>query len=1084
MKQFNFKKSSRRLLTAFMVTLFAGTMTANAETKTESFEDWGNTVADGWELINGATYGNTYTYDYVVGSDNFTPSSGSNCLANSSHSAAQGTTSSPMIVTPAMTGTLTFKFRKYNSSSSTKGYINIFEYDETTSAATGTSIWTCRPNYTNEATSTYQTATITVGDTPKRYAIYLAKVSIDEFKYSPAAASTEGPGLAVSGYKNGETFAFGIVDAGSQQTITLNNPGTAEVNVTITTTGGYTATPTKAAIAAKGSQAVAITVPTASANGTITITPAEAGVDAITINLTCTVKDPSKMFEDFSGNALPTDWETEAIGSNASSYSWSFANGYAEYAQGSQYGRYYDQALVSPLMVFASAETVMFKAKKAGTYNPYMVVESYDGSTWTATTEGAFNNVFTDNWTYYTVTIPSGATRIRFNGCCFAIDEIYGGKLDATPRPKLEVVDIANGGTLSWGNADVAAGTEKTITLKNDGTLDLGVTISATKNYTVNPASGTVTANGGTLVVTIGTPANDGPGVLTITPANSSGLEPYIINLTSYYKVPKAVMGIDKKTIDFGKVTADAVETITVSNTGDATLTATIASNNEKFVVSKSNISVNAGETGTFTITYKYTAGVSGQYSANITVTPNDGSAVTITATANNKRTDVWSEDFENGIPASWTNDGWTVNHKWNEESSVKHASAGASNGYLITPRLKADANEKLTFDYLANYSTLVVEWADDIDATTWNNVGSYTENQTITFTAPSAGTYFLRFSGSGSFLDNFEGFQLDQLAADAIITASTLPTTGNQYAPYEASVTVENKGTEAQTAVAKLYFQGTVVDTQEKALAVDGKSTIDLSFTPEEAVTDAAVKIEVTLKNVATFAAKSVEGTVTIAPVETIDETKSNTFEADHVYSAIRLNYTPKNGWNSICLPFEATNDQMTQIFGEGWKAYYFSSYDGTSLKFQKATFFRAGVPFLIYIESARTGDAPVLTNVTIKAAEASNDTQNGAIFQGTYAPMAAGTLTGKYGVIPATGKIVKGDATTTMKGFRAYFELPANSTAPTISIDGETTGIEHIEHGTLNIEHYYDLQGRRTQTSNLNRGLYIVNGKKVVIK
>ena len=67
----------------------------------EGFEDWTSAgVADGWLLINGATYGNSYTYDYVVGSTDFTPKSGTKCLGNSSHSAEQGTTASPMIVPP------------------------------------------------------------------------------------------------------------------------------------------------------------------------------------------------------------------------------------------------------------------------------------------------------------------------------------------------------------------------------------------------------------------------------------------------------------------------------------------------------------------------------------------------------------------------------------------------------------------------------------------------------------------------------------------------------------------------------------------------------------------------------------------------------------------------------------------------------------------------------------------------------------------------------------------------------------------------------------------------------------------------
>ncbi len=47
----------------------------------------------------------------------------------------------------------------------------------------------------------------------------------------------------------------------------------------------------------------------------------------------------------------------------------------------------------------------------------------------------------------------------------------------------------------------------------------------------------------------------------------------------------------------------------------------------------------------------------------------------------------------------------------------------------------------------------------------------------------------------------------------------------------------------------------------------------------------------------------------------------------------------------------------------------------------------------------------------------------------------------------------------------------------------NGNTTGVENIEHGTLNMEHsVYDLQGRRV--SQPTRGLYIVNGKKVIIK
>ena len=49
-------------------------------------------------------------------------------------------------------------------------------------------------------------------------------------------------------------------------------------------------------------------------------------------------------------------------------------------------------------------------------------------------------------------------------------------------------------------------------------------------------------------------------------------------------------------------------------------------------------------------------------------------------------------------------------------------------------------------------------------------------------------------------------------------------------------------------------------------------------------------------------------------------------------------------------------------------------------------------------------------------------------------------------------------------------------------IVLEGEATGIKDIEHSTLNIEHYYDLQGRRVNKP--TKGVYIVDGKKVVVK
>ena len=62
----------------------------------------------------------------------------------------------------------------------------------------------------------------------------------------------------------------------------------------------------------------------------------------------------------------------------------------------------------------------------------------------------------------------------------------------------------------------------------------------------------------------------------------------------------------------------------------------------------------------------------------------------------------------------------------------------------------------------------------------------------------------------------------------------------------------------------------------------------------------------------------------------------------------------------------------------------------------------------------------------------------------------------------------------------------LTADTTAPQLTIDfGETTGIKAIDNLTISqSDNYYDLSGRKLSNSQIQKGVYIVNGKKIVIK
>ena len=73
----------------------------------------------------------------------------------------------------------------------------------------------------------------------------------------------------------------------------------------------------------------------------------------------------------------------------------------------------------------------------------------------------------------------------------------------------------------------------------------------------------------------------------------------------------------------------------------------------------------------------------------------------------------------------------------------------------------------------------------------------------------------------------------------------------------------------------------------------------------------------------------------------------------------------------------------------------------------------------------------------------------------------------------------------------FRAYFEIisdePAEIKSIVLNFDEETTSIKTISESSdhsKNSDSYFTLDGRRLTTQPTTAGLYIINGKKVLIK
>jgi hypothetical protein len=71
----------------------------------------------------------------------------------------------------------------------------------------------------------------------------------------------------------------------------------------------------------------------------------------------------------------------------------------------------------------------------------------------------------------------------------------------------------------------------------------------------------------------------------------------------------------------------------------------------------------------------------------------------------------------------------------------------------------------------------------------------------------------------------------------------------------------------------------------------------------------------------------------------------------------------------------------------------------------------------------------------------------------------------------------------TSSLSAGKIYLKAETSNNAPFLGFDGEgTTGISSVERGALSVEGCYTLDGRRVAQP--TKGLYIVNGKKVVIK
>ena len=221
---------------------------------------------------------------------------------------------------------------------------------------------------------------------------------------------------------------------------------------------------------------------------------------------------------------------------------------------------------------------------------------------------------------------------------------------------------------------------------------------------------------------------------------------------------------------------------------------------------------------------------------------------------------------------------------------------------------------------------------------------------------------------------------------------------------------------------------------------------------------------------------------------------------------------------WNTLCLPFALGNamaDEGHHFDGtllEGATVMELSTVSSglssggeLTLTFINALSIEAGKPYIVKWASADNLVNPVFNGVNIINTEPTpvefefEGNSAKCQFVGNYNPKEITEATNRNNIVVLVGGNKLGYTTSdrtiengkALGAFRAYFYIPekdgttgASSFVLNFGDEETTTGIVDNKRETITNNHWYSLDGRKLDGKPTQKGLYIVNGKKVVIK
>lgn len=209
----------------------------------------------------------------------------------------------------------------------------------------------------------------------------------------------------------------------------------------------------------------------------------------------------------------------------------------------------------------------------------------------------------------------------------------------------------------------------------------------------------------------------------------------------------------------------------------------------------------------------------------------------------------------------------------------------------------------------------------------------------------------------------------------------------------------------------------------------------------------------------------------------DNLTSTMMNTFGGKEVN--VELSRPIASGqWNTLCVPFNMSADQIESVFGAGTSVAVFSNAENDVVNFSTANEITAGIPCILY--PANTVNKISLSNIPLK-----NFLAPGSVKSTDYTFVGTLATTSPAGTIFyfANGnQIKKLTAEGSIKAFRAYFASNGQE-ARLFSVDGIITAINTIKDEIQpDNTPAYNISGQRVSKD--YKGIVIKNGKKAIIQ